>query len=596
MPPTKKRCPPGTRRDKKTGECLPKPTGTANASSSSSQDKTKKKRCPPGTRRDKKTGECLPKGGPKPGPRPFSESVPSSPRSSSNKTKKKRCPPGSRRDKKTGECVPTRRRTRKKTPPRTPPRTPRNSTPRNSDDRVDAIDVFKMLMDKEHNKLKSIPLSSLCKNDTDDIFEFDFADHRQQESLLTLSASQCLDNDMFEKLLTCLNRNGFLTTIVLLYRNIKGHNFFDILLNLYTNTNQENDLITIANLMHSSYGLCLKLEQINGLNKHTLVNQLFKVGDIYKLMRNYTPEKKQIINDKFLNFTSFTEDERKSSRASSSNRSSYRSSNRSSYIPSNRSSRQSRVPSYEEFERENTGNFDEDKYEKEANEEIKNKLPNAEQRVFYNLTLLNTPLFNFQNIKDIGDLGTLWKKTVLNIHPDKVKVGSDFKRLNNIVNDNDNKNKYLLELYKVYNYLINRIKQDIGLLSDYNIYKNNDESLLTVLSNVPFMSNNFTKLYVKILDDMSKKDFNDLLFYKNKNGKNAFELIINNITKLNNSNPQMWANSVNNYGKILDVFIEKIDGNKNETIKNLFNGVNYDEIAPNLPTKVQVVLQKYMNS
>jgi len=58
------RCPNGTRKNKKTGEC--EPIGTKSSSSKSSSVKasssktTKSKRCPKGTRRNKKTGNCDP--------------------------------------------------------------------------------------------------------------------------------------------------------------------------------------------------------------------------------------------------------------------------------------------------------------------------------------------------------------------------------------------------------------------------------------------------------------------------------------------------------------------------------------------------------
>ena len=67
----KKRCPNGTRINKKTGNC-------------DKIKKTNKKRCPNGTYRNKKTGNC----------------------ESKSKTQKKRCPNGTYRNKKTGNCEP----------------------------------------------------------------------------------------------------------------------------------------------------------------------------------------------------------------------------------------------------------------------------------------------------------------------------------------------------------------------------------------------------------------------------------------------------------------------------------------------------------
>jgi hypothetical protein len=67
----KKRCPNGTYRNKKTGNCEPK--------------ENVRKRCPNGTYRNKKTGNCEPK---------------------TKKTSKKRCPNGTYRNKKTGNCEP----------------------------------------------------------------------------------------------------------------------------------------------------------------------------------------------------------------------------------------------------------------------------------------------------------------------------------------------------------------------------------------------------------------------------------------------------------------------------------------------------------
>ena len=69
-----KRCPKGTRRNKKTGKC--EKTGT---------QKKEKKRCPPGTRLNPKTGRC--------------NKIPTA-------KKRKRCPKGTRRNPKTGKCDP----------------------------------------------------------------------------------------------------------------------------------------------------------------------------------------------------------------------------------------------------------------------------------------------------------------------------------------------------------------------------------------------------------------------------------------------------------------------------------------------------------
>ena len=50
----KKRCPNGSRRNKKTGLCEP----TTNVDKQNSSAKPARKRCPNGTRRNKKTGLC----------------------------------------------------------------------------------------------------------------------------------------------------------------------------------------------------------------------------------------------------------------------------------------------------------------------------------------------------------------------------------------------------------------------------------------------------------------------------------------------------------------------------------------------------------
>ena len=74
----KKRCPNGTRINKKTGNC-DKPQETI------------KKRCPNGTYRNKKTGNC----------------------ESKSRTIKKRCPNGTYRNKKTGNCEPKSKQIKK---------------------------------------------------------------------------------------------------------------------------------------------------------------------------------------------------------------------------------------------------------------------------------------------------------------------------------------------------------------------------------------------------------------------------------------------------------------------------------------------------
>ena len=77
----KTKCPKGTRKNKKTGECEPV------------AEKTK---CPKGTRKNKKTGECEPVAVPtgEPGEVPTGEPM------------AKKCPKGTRKNKKTGECEP----------------------------------------------------------------------------------------------------------------------------------------------------------------------------------------------------------------------------------------------------------------------------------------------------------------------------------------------------------------------------------------------------------------------------------------------------------------------------------------------------------
>ena len=55
----KKRCPAGTRRNKKTGKCENKnKSPRAKTPSPKKASANKKKRCPAGTRRNKKTGNC----------------------------------------------------------------------------------------------------------------------------------------------------------------------------------------------------------------------------------------------------------------------------------------------------------------------------------------------------------------------------------------------------------------------------------------------------------------------------------------------------------------------------------------------------------
>lgn len=54
-----KRCPRGTRRNKKTGRCDPKEVKAPTSAKASTTD-APKKRCPRGSRRDKKTGACVP--------------------------------------------------------------------------------------------------------------------------------------------------------------------------------------------------------------------------------------------------------------------------------------------------------------------------------------------------------------------------------------------------------------------------------------------------------------------------------------------------------------------------------------------------------
>jgi hypothetical protein len=120
-PKTSTRCPKGTRRNKKTGNCdpaggpsyqapppPPAPTTPPPRHSPPRSPKTppgfKRTRCPKGTHRNKKTGNCDPVGGPFQQPPP----PPSPPRSPKTPPgyKKTRCPKGTRRNKKTGNCDP----------------------------------------------------------------------------------------------------------------------------------------------------------------------------------------------------------------------------------------------------------------------------------------------------------------------------------------------------------------------------------------------------------------------------------------------------------------------------------------------------------
>jgi hypothetical protein len=113
IPPVKKpKCPKGTRRNKKTGNCEPRgvpvgpvtplgpvgpvtplgPVGPVTPLGPVGPiPPVKKPKCPKGTRRNKKTGNCEPRGVPV---------VPVTP------VKKPKCPKGTRRNKKTGNCEP----------------------------------------------------------------------------------------------------------------------------------------------------------------------------------------------------------------------------------------------------------------------------------------------------------------------------------------------------------------------------------------------------------------------------------------------------------------------------------------------------------
>jgi hypothetical protein len=93
--PVNKRCPNGSRRNKKTGNCDKKST---NKSSSSKKSYTKKpsspkrKRCPVGSRRNKKTGNCDKKSSPKKkSPKKKSPKKKSPKKKSSENSQKKLC-------------------------------------------------------------------------------------------------------------------------------------------------------------------------------------------------------------------------------------------------------------------------------------------------------------------------------------------------------------------------------------------------------------------------------------------------------------------------------------------------------------------------
>jgi len=126
------RCPKGTYRSKKTGECKPKKDKLHKLKQTKkishhkdlavdlketkkAPEQTKKKRCPKGTYRSKKTGECKPKKDKLQKPKQTKKiSQPKdkendTPKKSPQKTKKKRCPNGMYRSKKTGECKPKKK-------------------------------------------------------------------------------------------------------------------------------------------------------------------------------------------------------------------------------------------------------------------------------------------------------------------------------------------------------------------------------------------------------------------------------------------------------------------------------------------------------
>jgi len=89
-----KKCPKGSRRDKKTGQCV----STGGVVPAAKAVPAALKRCPKGSRRDKKTGQCVSTGGVVPAAKAVSvaKAVPAA---------LKKCPKGSRRDKKTGQCT-----------------------------------------------------------------------------------------------------------------------------------------------------------------------------------------------------------------------------------------------------------------------------------------------------------------------------------------------------------------------------------------------------------------------------------------------------------------------------------------------------------
>jgi len=128
-PAKKKKCPKGTRRNKKTGNCEPrgvargltplKPRGNAPSKPHDIRGLTpseprdgdtplapaKKKKCPKGTRRNKKTGNCEPRGV----ARGLTLLKPRGVAPSEPPVKKPKCPKGTRRNKKTGNCEPIER-------------------------------------------------------------------------------------------------------------------------------------------------------------------------------------------------------------------------------------------------------------------------------------------------------------------------------------------------------------------------------------------------------------------------------------------------------------------------------------------------------
>lgn len=199
MPPTKKRCPNGTRRDKKTGECVSKKTST-NASN------TKKKRCPKGSRRNKKTGECV------------------------SYTRRAHSPP-------------------KPTHHSPPISTHSLSSSSNHDKELNAEEVYKMLKNKEHAKLNEITEDDLCTGFGDNHVNFNYRDYREEETLFTLAAKQCLDNHLLERMLECVRDTGGVSENVLMFKDANGDNFFNILFNLFKKNTDRNSLKKIVNLM-----------------------------------------------------------------------------------------------------------------------------------------------------------------------------------------------------------------------------------------------------------------------------------------------------------------------------------------------------------